>query len=248
VVSVKTAREIELMRQAGRIAAAALRVAGEAIGEGVTTAEIDEAVHGYILSAGAKPTFLGYRGYPATTNISINDRVIHGIPGETAVRNGDIVSVDVGATFKGYVGDNAETFAVGEISPEARRLMDVTLEALKRGIAAALPGNRVGDISSAVQGYVEQNGFSVVRDFTGHGVGSRLHEDPEVPNFGRAGHGVRLVPGMTIAIEPMATAGGWEIDILDDGWTVVTRDRSLAAHFERTVLITDSGPVILTAE
>ena len=249
MVVIKTAREIETMRQACRISAAALRLAGELLEDGVSTAYVDDAVREYILSQGATPSFLGYSGYPKTTNISINDRVIHGIPDTgTIVKNGDIVSVDVGAFYKGFHGDNAATFVIGEITSAARRLVDVTREALSRGIAAATKGNRVGDISFAVQSIVEENGFSVVRDFVGHGVGRNLHESPEIPNFGIAGRGVRLAPGMTIAIEPMVCAGGWQIDILDDGWTVVTRDGSLAAHFENTILITDNEPVILTRE
>lgn len=249
MVTIKTAREIETMKKAGRISAAALRIAGELVRDGVSTAYVDDAVREYILSKGATPTFLGYNGYPKTTNISINERVIHGIPdAKTIVKNGDIVSVDVGACFDGFHGDNAATFAVGEISDEARRIIEVTRGALKRGIAAAVKGNRVGDISDAVQRYVEDNGFSVVRDFVGHGVGRKLHEEPEVPNFGKAGHGPRLVPGMTIAIEPMVNAGTWQVDIRNDGWTVVTRDGRLSAHFENTILITDKEPVILTAE
>ena len=249
MVAIKTAHEIAAMKKAGTIAAGALRVAREMLRDGVTTAHVDEAVREYILSKGATPTFLGYSGYPATTNISINDRVIHGIPSQSiAVRNGDIVSVDVGATYDGYVGDNAATFAIGETSDEAKKLIDVTREALAKGTAAAKKGNRIGDISAAVQSYVETNGFSVVRAFVGHGVGRKLHEEPEVPNFGTAGHGPRLVPGMTIAIEPMVNAGDCDVEILDDGWTVVTRDRSLSAHFENTILITDGGPVILTTE
>ena len=249
MVTIKTAQEIAAMKKAGTIAASALRVARETLRDGVTTAHVDEAVREYILSKGATPTFLGYSGYPASTNISINDRVIHGIPsGSIVVKNGDIVSIDVGATYDGYVGDNAATFAIGEISNKARKLMDVTREALAMGISAAKMGNRIGDIGAAVQGCVEANGFSVVRAFVGHGVGRKLHEEPEVPNFGTAGHGPRLVPGMTIAIEPMVNAGDYDVEILDDGWTVVTRDRSLSAHFENTILITDSEPIILTVE
>ena len=249
MITIKTAQEITAMKKAGRIAAGALRTARDILCDGVTTAHVDEAVRKFIYSMGATPTFLGYSGYPASINISVNDRVIHGIPNESAViRDGDIVSIDVGATYDGYVGDNAATFAVGEISDEAKKLIDVTREALKKGIGAAKKGNRVGDIGAAVQSYVESNGFSVVRAFVGHGVGRKLHEDPEVPNFGKAGHGPRLAPGMTIAIEPMVNAGGCDIDILDDGWTVVTRDGSLSAHFENTILITDSEPVILTIE
>ncbi len=249
MVTIKTARDIAAMREAGRISAGALRIARELLVDGVTTAHVDSEMEAYIRSQGATPSFLGYSGYPKTANISINNQVIHGIPNpKTVVRNGDIVSVDVGAIYKGFHGDNARTFAVGKISEEAQRLMDVTQEGLCRGIAMARKGNRVGDISDAVQRYVEQNGFSVVRDFVGHGVGRKLHEEPEVPNFGKPGHGLRLMPGMTIAIEPMVNAGGYAVEILDDGWTVVTCDGSLSAHFENTILITEGDPVILTAE
>lgn len=249
MINIKTAREIESLKQAGQISAAALRIGGELLRDGVTTAHVDEAIRDYIRSQGAEPSFLNYNGYPGSTNISINNQVIHGIPdSKTVVREGDIVSIDVGAYYKGFHGDNAATFAVGAVSKEAQRLLDVTRESLKRAVAVAVKGNRIGDISHAVQGYVEQNGFSVVRAFVGHGVGRKLHEEPEVPNFGRPGHGVRLVPGMVIAIEPMVNAGGSEVDILDDGWTVVTRDGSLSAHFEYTIAITDHEPVILTTE
>lgn len=249
MVSIKTAREIEALKEAGRISAAALRIGGEMLADGVTTARVDDAIRDYIRSQGAEPSFLGYSGYPKSANISINEEVIHGIPdNRTVIRNGDIVSIDVGAYYKGFHGDNAATFAVGDVSDEARRLMDVTKESLQRAVAVAVKGNRIGDISDAVQRYVEQNGFSVIRDFVGHGVGRELHEAPEVPNFGKPGHGVRLVPGMVIAIEPMVSAGAWQVDILDDGWTVVTQDKSLAAHYEYTIAITDHAPVILTAE
>lgn len=249
MIAIKTANELETLREAGRISAAALRLGGEMLRDGVSTASIDRAMHEYILSQSATPSFLYYNGYPRSINISINDEVIHGIP-KTAriIHNGDIVSIDVGACYHGYHGDNAATFAVGEVAPEALRLMDVTRESLKKAVEAAKPGNRVGDISAAVQKHVEQNGFSVIRDFVGHGVGRALHEEPEVPNFGRAGHGARLVAGMVIAIEPMVSAGGYAVDILDDGWTVVTRDHALAAHFENTIAITPNGAVILTAE
>lgn len=249
MVVIKTAQDIETMKQAGRISAGALRVAREQLRDGVTTAHVDDAVEAYIRSQGATPTFLGYCGYPKTTNISINNQVIHGIPNaKTVIRNGDIVSIDVGACYQGFHGDNAATFAVGEISGEAKRLMNVTRESLRRGIAAARKGNRIGDISNAVQSYVEANGFSVVRDYVGHGVGRELHEAPEVPNFGKPGHGLRLVPGMTIAIEPMVNEKGYAVCELDDGWTIVTRDGGLSAHYENTVLITEGDPIILTRE
>ncbi len=249
MVIVKTAREIESMMEACRISAGALRVARETIRPGVTTAYIDGEIRKYILSCGATPTFLHYGGFPKNACISINEQVIHGIPDkDTVIMDGDIVKVDVGAAKDGFTGDNAATFPVGTISAEAQKLVEVTKESLERGVAAALKGNRVGDIGHAVQSYVEEKGFSVVRDYVGHGVGRELHEDPEVPNYGRAGHGTRLVPGMTIAIEPMVNAGGWQVDVLDNDWTVVTADNSLSAHFEYTVLVTENGPVVMTAE
>ena len=249
MIVLKTNRELNLMREACRISAGALRVAGEAVEPGVTTEEIDRLAYQYIISQGAKPNFLNYAGFPATACISINDEVIHGIPSKKRVlRQGDIVSIDLGATINGYNGDNAATFAVGSISPEAERLINTTRESLYEGIRAAVAGGRIGDISSAVQRYCEERGFSVVRDYVGHGVGAKLHEDPSVPNFGTPGRGVRLLPGMTIAIEPMINAGGWEVKRLSDGWTVKTKDGSLSAHFEHTVAITNDGPRILTVE
>lgn len=249
MVVLKTARELETLKEAGRISATALRIGGSMLRDGVSTAAVDDAMRAYIRSQHAEPSFLGYNGYPKSVNISINNEVIHGIPSaKRIVREGDIVSIDVGAHYKGYHGDNAATFAVGTVSDKAKRLLDVTRESLKRAVAAAVKGNRLGDISFAVQSYVEQNGFSVVRDFVGHGVGRELHETPEVPNFGKPGHGVRLMPGMVIAIEPMVNEKGYQVDILDDGWTVVTRDGGLSAHFEYTIAITDDKPVILTVE
>lgn len=249
MIVLKTNRELNLMREACRISAGALRVAGEAVEPGVTTEEIDRLAYQYIISQGAKPNFLNYAGFPATACISINDEVIHGIPSKTRVlRQGDIVSIDLGAAINGYNGDNAATFAVGSVSPEAERLINTTRESLYEGIRAAVAGGRIGDISSAVQRYCEERGFSVVRDYVGHGVGAKLHEDPSVPNFGTPGRGVRLLPGMTIAIEPMINMGGWEVKRLSDGWTVKTKDGSLSAHFEHTVAITNDGPKILTVE
>ncbi len=237
------------MKKACRISAAALGIAREAIRPGVSTAHIDDEIRKFIVSCGAKPSFLNYNGFPKSACISVNEEVIHGIPsGDKILREGDIVSVDVGAYYNGYHGDNAFTFPVGTVSDEAKRLMDVTHESLKRAVAVAVKGNRIGDIGHAVQSYVEQNGFSVVRDYIGHGVGHELHEEPEVPNYGLEGHGARLVPGMTIAIEPMVNAGGWQVDVLDNDWTVVTRDGSLSAHFEYTIAITEGEAVILTAE
>lgn len=247
MVVLKTSRELRLMKEAGAIAAGALKAAGDAVEPGITTYELDRIAHKFIKDAGAYPTFLGYNGYPAAACISINDVVIHGIPSKKqTVKAGDIVSIDIGATFNGYVGDNAATFAAGEISPEAKRLSDTTREALYKGIEAAVAGNRLGDIGYAVQSYCEERGYSVVRTFTGHGVGTQMHEDPSVPNFGTPGRGLRLVPGMTIAIEPMINMGTHEVKQLSDGWTIKTKDGKLSAHFEHTIAITADGPVILT--
>ncbi len=247
MIVLKTARELKLMREAGRISAMALKLVGEAVEPGISTYELDKIAYDYIRSQGAKPGFLNYNGFPASACISINNEVIHGIPDKKhIIQAGDIVSVDLGAVFEGYNGDNAATFASGDISPDARRLLETTEASLYEGINAARRGGRIGDIGSAVQRYVEAAGYSVVRDFVGHGVGSCLHEAPEVPNYGKAGHGVRLMPGMTIAIEPMVNMGGFEVKTQSNGWTVVTQDGSLSAHFEHTVAITDDGPVILT--
>ena len=234
------------MRRAGQITAAARALAGKMVRPGVTTLEIDTAVRKFIESQGATPSFLGYGGFPASACISVNDEVIHGIPSNQVLKEGDIVSVDVGAYLDGFHGDCCGTFACGTISPEARRLIDVTRQSFFEGIRMARPGNRVSDISHAVQQYVEQNGYSVVRSFVGHGVGAKLHEPPEVPNFGPAGHGARLLPGMVLAVEPMVNAGGWEVKVMKDGWTVRTADGSLAAHYENSILITKGEPEILT--
>ena len=247
MVVLKTGRELKVMLEACRISAGALKKAGEAIEPGITTAEIDKIAEKYILGQGGTPNFKNYEGYPATACISVNNEVIHGIPSKKRrIERGDIVSIDLGAKFEGYHGDNAATFACGEVSEEAKRLMEVTKEALYKGISAALPGGRIGDISNAVQSFVEKNGFSVVREFVGHGIGTHLHEPPEVPNFGTAGHGIRLLPGMTLAIEPMVNAGNYGVKVLPDGWTVLTKDGSLSAHFEHTVAITPDGPLIMT--
>ncbi len=248
MIKLKTPEEINLMRRAGKITAAARDLAGKMVAPGVTTLDIDKAVHDFIVSQGAVPTFLGYSGYPASVCISINDEVIHGIPSrKRRIREGDIVSIDVGATKDGYVGDCAATFVAGQASPETEKLIEVTKQSFFEGIKFARPGYRVSDISKAVQDYVEKNGFSVVRDFVGHGVGSKMHEEPEVPNFydGKH-HGPRLYPGMTIAVEPMVNLGGYDIRVLGDGWTVKTLDGSLSAHYENTILITNSDPEILT--
>lgn len=235
------------MIAAGRVAAGALKRAGELIAPGVTTREIDAAVRRFIESHGAVPSFLGYGGFPASACISIGDTVIHGIPDGTQLCEGDVVSVDVGAYLDGFHGDTARTFAVGRVSSGAQKLLDVTRECLRRGIAAALPGNRIGDISSAIQEYAEQNGFSVVREFVGHGVGRNLHEEPSVPNFGERGRGPRLTAGMALAIEPMIAAGGYAVKVLRDGWTVKTVDGSLSSHEEHSVVITEQGARVLTA-
>ena len=235
------------MREACVISAGALKLAGEAVEPGVTTAEIDKIAFDYITKCGAEPNFLGYGGFPATACISINDEVIHGIPGkDRVIKAGDIVSIDLGAKLNGFNGDNAATFAAGDISPEAKRLCDTTRESLYVGIQKAVAGGRVGDIGSAIATYCEERGFSVVREYVGHGVGKNLHEDPSVPNYGTPGRGVRLLPGMTIAIEPMINMGKAGVKTLSDGWTVKTKDGSLSAHFEHTVAITPDGPVILT--
>ena len=247
MIILKTQKELSAMREAGRISNQALLEAGKHIRAGMTTKELDRILHDFILSKGAKPSFLGYAGFPGTACISINNEVIHGIPSHTRkLRAGDIVSIDLGAKFDGYHGDNAATFACGDVSEEAKRLMDTTRESLYEGIRAACAGGRIGDIGHAVQQYVEARGYSVVRQFVGHGVGLNLHEAPEVPNFGTPGRGIRLMPGMTLAIEPMVNAGAPGVRVLPDGWTVLTRDGSLSAHFEHTVAITADGPKIMT--
>ena len=236
------------MRKAGQITGEAILLAAEHIKPGVSTAQLDKIIHDYILRCSATPTFLGYGGYPASACISVNNEVIHGIPSRKRfLEEGDIVSIDTGATFGGFVGDSANTFPVGKISPEAERLIKVTKASFYAALEQARPGNRLGDIGQAVQTTAESNGYSVVRQYTGHGVGSDMHEDPEVRNFGVAGHGLRLLTGMTIAIEPMVNAGGHDVRVLKDGWTVVTADGSLSAHYEHTVAITDGEPVLLTS-
>lgn len=247
MIVLKTSRELSVMRKAGQISQKALRLAGEAVEPGVSTWEIDKLARQYIESMGATPSFLNYDGFQASTCISVNDVVVHGIPSKsTILKKGDIVGIDVGAYFEGFHGDNAWTFPCGEISSEAQGLLDATREALFQGIEQARPGNRLGDIGHAVQAYVEARNYSVVREFVGHGVGAKMHEDPSVPNYGTPGRGVRLLPGMVIAIEPMINMGGCAVKILPDGWTTVTKDGSLSAHFEHTVAITPDGPVLLT--
>lgn len=247
MIVLKTRREIELMREAGRISATALKLAGEAVQPGITTREIDKIAYDYIISQGAQPNFLNYNGFPATACISINDEVIHGIPdAKHVIKEGDIVSIDLGAVINGFHGDNAATFPCGKISPAAQRLCNTTEEALYLGLAKAVAGNRLGDVGYAIQEHCIKRGYGVVRDYTGHGVGTHLHEDPSVPNYGRPGKGARLVPGMTIAIEPMINEGTQEVRVLKNNWTVVTADGKLSAHFEHTVAITDAECLILT--
>ena len=247
MITLKSGDEIIRMRDAGRIAAIAREIGGECVREGVTTAQIDREIKKCILSHGAKPSFLGYGGFPASACISVNEEIIHGIPSSGRVlKNGDIVKIDVGAFYKGYHGDCAATFAVGTISEEAQKLIDVTKQSFYKGIAAIGSGKRIGDIGSAIQTYVESFGFSVVKDYIGHGIGRNLHEDPEVPNYGLAGHGPRLREGMTIAIEPMVNVGTSQVNVLSDNWTVVTKDGKLSAHYENTVAITSNGVLILT--
>ena len=247
LITLKSPREQQAMRKAGRITAQARALAGSMVRPGISTKEIDDAVRRFIRSKGAEPSFLGYGGFPASTCISVNEVVIHGIPSrKTVLREGDIVSVDVGAFIDGFHGDCAATYPCGEISSEARRLIDVTRQSFWEGFQFAKAGQRVSDISHAVQQYVEKHSYSVVRDFVGHGVGAKMHEAPEVPNFGPAGHGARLQPGMAIAVEPMVCAGDWPVKVLKDGWTTVSTDGSLAAHYENTILITEEGPEITT--
>jgi len=247
MISIKTPKQIEIMKKAGHITGAALAAARDAIAPGVTTADIDRAVHEKILSMGATPTFLGYGGFPASACVSINDEVIHGIPdSKRQLHEGDIVKVDVGAAIDGFTGDCAATFTVGKVAPETQRLIDVTRQSFYEGIKFARVGYRVSDISHAIQEYAEGAGFSVVRQFVGHGVGAVLHEDPEVPNFGKPGHGPRLIPGMTLAIEPMINQGVFDVYVLGNNWTVVTKDHKLSSHYEHSVLITSSDPVLLT--
>ena len=247
-IIIKSPREIELMREAGKVTAGARSIARQAIADGVSTRSIDKAVNEFIRKSGAIPTFKGYGGFPASTCISVNDEVIHGIPGSRIVRNGDIVSIDVGATFRGFVGDCAGTYPCGEVSEEAKRLMEVTRQSFFEGLKFAKVGYRISDIGCAIQDYVESHGYSVVREYVGHGVGREMHEAPEVPNYNIKGirPNPRLMKGMTIAIEPMVCAGGYAIKVLDNEWTVVTVDGSLAAHYENTVCITDGEAEILT--
>lgn len=247
MIRVKSTGEIEKMRAAGRITALARKAGADAVRPGVTTGEIDRIIRHTIESFGAKPSFLGYGGFPGAACISVNDEVIHGIPGKRVLKVGDIVKIDVGAYINGFHGDCACTVPCGEISDEARRLIEVTRQSFYEGIRFAYEGNRVSDISHAVQAYCEERGFSVVRKYVGHGVGVELHESPEVPNFGKAGHGLRLHKGMTLAVEPMINQGVYDVKVLSDGWTVKTRDGKLSAHYENTIAITEGEPEILTS-
>ena len=246
-IILKTAEQIRLMKEAGRITGEAILKARDVIRPGVSTWEVDRVIHDYIVKCGAKPSFLGYAGFPGSACVSVNSEVIHGIPSRKRIlEEGDLVKVDVGALYRGYHGDSAKTFAVGRVSPEATRLMERTKECFYRGVAKAIAGNRIGDVGHAVQTCAEEAGFSVVREYVGHGVGSHLHEEPDVPNYGTEGRGCRLYAGMTIAIEPMVNAGGAGVRVLPDGWTVLTCDGRLSAHYEHTVAVTDDGPVLLT--
>ena len=246
MIKIKSTHEIKLMQEAGQIAAAARAAAGALVAPGITTRELDNEARKVIEGFGAKPSFLNYNGFPASICCSINHQVIHGFPGKYKLQEGDLVKIDVGANYMGYHGDCADTFAVGKITEEAQKLIEVTRQSFYEGIKLAREGQRVSDISHAVQEYVERHGFSVVRDYVGHGVGSALHEAPEVPNYGNPGRGARLVAGMTLAIEPMVNAGGYQVKTLRDGWTVETVDGSLSAHYENSILITKGDPVILT--
>ena len=246
MITLKSNREIELMRRAGKITAAARAVAREMVKPGVTTHQIDKAVFEFIQSQGAVPSFLHYNGYPASVCVSVNDEIIHGIPGKRVLREGDIVSVDVGAFIGGFHGDCAGTYPCGKVSDEAMDLIRVTQESFFRGIRYAREGYRLSDISHAIQEYVEERGYSIVREYVGHGIGHKMHEPPEVPNYGKPGHGPRLLRGMTIAVEPMVNAGTASIIQMSDGWTVKTADGKNAAHYENTILITDGEPEILT--
>lgn len=249
MITIKSNREIDLMIEAGRITALAHRKVKEAIRPGISTYELDKIAEETIRACGAIPSFKGYGGFPGSICASINNVVVHGIPKKsTILKNGDIISVDIGANYKGYHGDSAMTHGVGEVSESRKKLMEVTEASLYKGLEQAKPGNRLSDISHAIEAYVLEHGYSVVKDFTGHGIGRNLHEDPAIPNYGEAGHGPILKPGMTLAIEPMVNAGKYSVRILSDDWTTVTVDRSDSAHFEHTIVITENGYRILTIE
>lgn len=242
----KSQRELELMSESGKIVAATHALLAEKIAPGITTKEIDEIAEEFIREHDAEPSFKGYQGFPSSVCIAINEQVVHGIPSARTLESGDIIGIDIGAFKNGYHGDAARTLSVGEVSEQAQELMEVTQDSLDAGIDAAVPGNKLSDISHAVQSLVEAEGFSVVRQFVGHGIGAKMHEDPQIPNFGSPGRGPVLKSGMTLAIEPMVNVGDYKVTTLDDGWTVVTKDRELSAHFEHTIAITESGSKILT--
>ncbi len=246
MIKLKNPQQLEKMRLAGRITAGALEVAREHIKPGTTPLAVDRAIRHYMEKEGAKPSFLGYGGFPASACISINEQVIHGIPDDKPFLDGDLVKVDVGAYIGGFHGDSARTFFCGNVSQEAKRLEEITRGAFFAGMGKAVIGARLGDISAAVQEFAESAGYSVVRDYVGHGIGEKLHEDPELPNFGRAGHGIRLSEGMVLALEPMINEGTFRVRLLDNDWTVVTADGALSAHYENTIAITKDGPEILT--
>jgi len=246
MVVLKSSQEVARMREAGRIVAEVLARLREKVAPGVTTAELDAVAYRIIVGYGAKPSFKGYRGFPASLCVSVNEEIVHGIPGKRVLREGDIVSLDVGAIYRGYQGDAAITLGVGKVNGTAQHLMEVAAEALQAGIAQSRFGKRTGDISWAIQQCAERNGYSVVREYTGHGIGREMHEDPQIPNFGDRGRGVLLKPGMTFALEPMVTVGDYHTSVLDDNWTVVTRDGQLSAHFEHTIAVTEGEPEILT--
>lgn len=242
----RSREEIDKIRESAQLVAMTLREMGRNVRPGITTAELDRIAESFIRDHGARPAFKGYRGFPASICPSVNEEVVHGIPGPRELREGDIIGIDVGVEKGGFYGDAALSFAVGEVSDEARRLLDVTRESLMQGISQARPGNRVGDISNAVQSYVERQGFSVVRALVGHGIGREMHEEPAVPNFGPAGRGPRLMTGLVLAIEPMVNTGGYDVITRSDGWTVATKDGGLSAHFEHTVAVGPDGPEILS--
>lgn len=246
MITIKSAREIEIMRRSGKITAKVLGDLMRAAKPGMTTKQLDELAEQGIRSMGGIPTFMGYHGYPSSICASVNDEVVHGIPGDYTLREGDLLSIDIGTTFEGYVSDSAVTVPIGEVGENAKRLMRVTQECLMLGIAQMYKGKRLGDIGHAVQQHAESQGYGVVRELVGHGVGTKMHEEPQVPNYGRANQGLELRPGLVLAIEPMITEGHYAVETLKDGWTVVTADGKLAAHFEHTIAITDDGPKILT--
>lgn len=246
MIILKSSEEIQAMREAGRVVARAHQLVADFVRPGVTTAQIDRLVEDFLLSINAIPAFKGYHGYPATVCTAVNEVVVHGIPNDTVLEEGSIIGVDIGAFVDGFCGDSAWTYPVGSIDENARKLLEVTEKALYQGIGQAVVGNRLSDISHAVQLYAEEQGFSVVREFVGHGIGRNMHEEPQIPNFGPPGRGPRLKAGMTFALEPMINAGGYYVEIQEDNWTVTTRDKSLSAHFEHSLAVTDDGPMILT--